>query len=249
MTAVDRWTWIDVVRRTRLGRTTKGIAFLVATYADNDGSRVFPGLAVLAVAAEVDYKTAKRAVGELVKAGLLERVGRRGASRGSSTEYRLVLAEDLLERVDVLTPAAFEVEAERARAANRRGRTGNSNPRTETGVQGFATPVPDSADGPGTGNGATPAESRTGNGVPAYGERLSAVHNHNLNTTTTYPTGEEVRTALTGSRARGSEEPISTERCEHGVPPSVRCPACRRGLAAEPTGIAPVIPLRPREAS
>ena len=194
MAAVDRWTWVDVVRRARLGRTTKGVALLLATYADNDGSRVFPGVATASVAAEVDYKTAKRAIAELVKAGLLEVVGDRTRKAGSATEYRLVLADDVLERVEVLTPAAFELEAARRRGANRR--TGARAPRSEPSLQGSAVPVVEVT----TGNGTSAETDTTGNGTSDYGDPLSAVHNHYLDTTTTTPTVEEVRTALAGPR-------------------------------------------------
>jgi hypothetical protein len=194
MAPVDRWTWVDVVRRARLGRTTKGVALLLATYADNDGSRVFPGVATASVAAEVDYKTAKRAIADLVKAGLLEVVGDRTRKAGSATEYRLVLAEDVLERIDVLTPAAFELEAARRRGANRR--TGARAPRSDASVRGSAAPVVEST----TGNGTTTETDTTGNGTTDYGDPLSAVHNHYLDTTTTTPTDEEVRAAVTGPR-------------------------------------------------
>ncbi|WP_426502581.1 hypothetical protein ACPPVO_33715 [Dactylosporangium sp. McL0621] len=41
--------WLDVVRRARLGRTPKAVALMLATYADNDGRRVFPSVTRLAV--------------------------------------------------------------------------------------------------------------------------------------------------------------------------------------------------------
>lgn len=228
MTAADRWTWIDIVRRARLGRTTKGVAFLLATFADNDGSRVFPGVATVSVAAEIDYKTAKRAIAELVKAGLLERIESPGRVRGSATVYRLILAEDLLDRIEVLTPAAFELETERKRDANRR--TGNARPRTKPDVQGTAHPVPDGPDGPGTGAPVPPADPGTGNGCPEYGERLSAVHNQDLDTTTTSPAEGEIRTAVTGPRASElPEDPFSDEKGQE--PPRLRLVhPVRRGL-------------------
>ena len=47
--------WTDVVRRARLGRTTKLVAFLIANYADSNGTRVFPGIARLSIEAELTY--------------------------------------------------------------------------------------------------------------------------------------------------------------------------------------------------
>jgi hypothetical protein len=227
LTAADRWTWIDIVRRARLGRTTKGVAYLVATYADTDGTRIFPGVATVAVAAEVDYKTAKKALAELVTKGLLERVATHARVRGGATEYRLVLADDLQEHVEVLSPAEFELEAERKRKANRRDRTGNARPRTKPDVQGTAAPVPDEPEETRTGNGVPADEGCTGNGVPSYGEPESAVHNHDLNTTTTYPTDEDLRTAVTvpSDPTPDQDRDISDEK-----PPRLRLVHGRRGL-------------------
>jgi hypothetical protein len=201
---VDRWTWIDIVRRAKLGRTVKGVAFLLATYADNDGTRVFPGIATVAVAAEVDYKTAKQALQALVKAGLLERVSslRR---RGSGSEYKLILADVLLERTEVLSPAQFELAVETVRDRNRSG-TGHRVPRTRRAVRATADPVQADEPEASTGNGVPPTDSSTGRLTPQYGERRSAVHNHYMNTGTTSPTDEEVRTAVTATRAREADE-------------------------------------------
>ncbi len=105
--------WVDVVRRARLGRTVKAVAMVTASYANADGTRVFPGIARLAVQCEIDYRTAQRALAVLRKAGLIE-VVRRGARRsGKADEYRLILAADLLERCHVPTPAAERVAIER----------------------------------------------------------------------------------------------------------------------------------------
>jgi hypothetical protein len=113
--------WLDVVRRARLGRTVKGVAVVVATYADwSTGRRIYPGLATIAVAAEVDYKTAKKAIKELLTVGLLELVRAGARRRGGANEYRLVLAARVLDKVDVFTPGQFEMESERIRGANRR---------------------------------------------------------------------------------------------------------------------------------
>lgn len=199
MNAADRWTWIDVVRRTRLPRITKGIAFLLATYADNDGSRVFPGLATIAVAAGVNYKSAKTAVKQLVDAGLLERVSslRR---RGSASEYRLILAEDLMERAEVLTPAQFDTAVEAVRAGQRKPGTGRQAPRTSNSVRAAQRPEPDPEPEPSTDRSTPLTESSTDRSTPQYGPFGTAVHNHYMDTTTTSHLDEDPRTAVTVTR-------------------------------------------------
>jgi len=118
--------WVDVVRRARLGRTVTAVAMVTASYANPDGTRVFPGIARLAVQCEIDYRTARRALAALRDAGLIELV-RRGARRsGKSDEYRLILAADLLERCDVPTPAAERVAIQRL--TDRQRSTGQPRP-------------------------------------------------------------------------------------------------------------------------
>lgn len=108
------WNWMHVVRRARLGRTVKGLAAVLASYADPNGTRVFPGVARFAVEAEVEYKTAQEALSRLRRVGLIELV-RRAGRRGQHDEYRLILHADLLERVEVLSPVQVEVAAAKVR--------------------------------------------------------------------------------------------------------------------------------------
>jgi hypothetical protein len=65
---------------------------------------------------EIGYSTARRAVAELVKAGLLERVRRGNRRRRQSDEYRLILAPDLLDRVDVPSPEEARRQIEKINA-------------------------------------------------------------------------------------------------------------------------------------
>lgn len=133
--------WTIVVRRARLGPTVKLVALVIASYADPDGTKVFPGIARLAVQCEIDYRTARRAVASLRERGLIELV-RRGARRnGKSDEYRLVLTEDLLERCDVPTPAAERVAIERVTQRNRS--TGHPRPvQSQSSGTDHRSPVP-----------------------------------------------------------------------------------------------------------
>lgn len=96
--------WVSVVRRARLGRTVKAVAYALALYANPDGRKVYPGIARLSVECELGTKVIKQSLKALRDAGLIEVV--RPASRpGESTEYRLILAEDLLDRIEVPSPA------------------------------------------------------------------------------------------------------------------------------------------------
>lgn len=105
--------WVDVIRRARLGRAAKEVALMMASYADSDGSRVFPGVAVLAVGCEMTYNTAQAAVAKLRSVGLIELVKRgSGRSKRHADEYRLILHEDVLDLVEVLNPVEFKAAAD-----------------------------------------------------------------------------------------------------------------------------------------
>ncbi|WP_426513495.1 helix-turn-helix domain-containing protein [Dactylosporangium sp. McL0621] len=112
--------WVDVVRRARLGRTPKAVALMLATYADNDGRHVFPGVARLAVDCELTYNVVQTALQRLRQAGLID-VVRKASRPGQADEYRLILAADVLDRIDVLTPGQHAGTASEL-AARRRGR-------------------------------------------------------------------------------------------------------------------------------
>jgi hypothetical protein len=119
--------WVNVVRRARLHATTKLVALLMASYADPDGTRIYPGVARLVIQSGLGYRTVQREMARLRTAGLTEQMPRKGLRRGWSAPYRLILAADLLEKVDVLTPAAEDKAAEdlagRYRAKHRREKT------------------------------------------------------------------------------------------------------------------------------
>jgi hypothetical protein len=118
--------WTDVVRRAQFdkvivgthagrfikGSTVKAVALTLASYADSNGTRVFPGVARLAADLEIGYRVAGRCVVGLRELGLIElvrRAVRRGArsERDRTDEYRLTLPEDLFERLTVPTPSDF----------------------------------------------------------------------------------------------------------------------------------------------
>ena len=116
--------WTDAIRRSTLDRTTKGVALILASYADWNGSRVFPGLARLAVAASVHYNTAKAAMGRLMECELLECVGK--PSPGRSAEYRLCFGDATMDRAGVRSPDEMKA-AIAAEDLRRRGRRGTAH--------------------------------------------------------------------------------------------------------------------------
>lgn len=109
--------WVDVIRRTRLALTVKLVAHTIASHANPDGTKVYPGLARLVYETGIGYSTARRAVADLRAAGLLELVRRGNRRMRQADEYRLVLAPDLLDKVDVPSPeeARRQIESINAR--------------------------------------------------------------------------------------------------------------------------------------
>jgi Helix-turn-helix domain len=221
--------WTDLIRRARLGRTVKGVALLIATYADSDGTRVYPGVARIAVEAEVDYKTAQRSVAELVKAGLLTIVRGHTGRRGQSTEYRLSIDENAMTPTTVLTPDGLGEAVETVRAKNRRRphspSTGPAGPCTEAGEgrdnpdsTGNGPPCTEadgiddlqSAEGVVQGT-ALPREGVVqGTALPRYRSRRSAVPTMDLVTRTTLHENQLVAVVSNAKvgRARGSPKKI-----------------------------------------
>jgi hypothetical protein len=145
VTEVDHATvreWTDILARARIGTvevagkkitaaSVKAVAGRLAAYADSDGTRVRPGLARVAVDLELSYDVVKRAVRYLAQLGLLRLVrSGAGARIGYADEYRLTIPVDLLERLDVWTPAQHRLEMERVRerARGRARRTPDPDP-------------------------------------------------------------------------------------------------------------------------
>lgn len=110
--------WVNIVRRARLGATTTLVALTVASYANKDGTSVFPGAARLAVQCEISYSTARASLAKLRRVGLIEMVRRGARKRGQADEYRLILAEDLMDRCEVPTPEQERQAIERLNRSN-----------------------------------------------------------------------------------------------------------------------------------
>jgi hypothetical protein len=227
-------TWIATVRRARLGRTVKAVAFAIGGYASNEGTRVFPGIARLSVECELSPKVVKEALAALRSAGLIELV--RAAKRaGDTNEYRLILAEDLLDRIDLPTPAAHELAIKR-RADEIRGKYKLRGAR-DTAELGEGKDLRGTADTAESSHGADPA----GNGEDA--EREPAGYGEDnlrgtANPPNSYGTRQEpnsqdetdLRTDLAVTRERCPEHPAM----KGGSRPdgSLRCTFCRRKARA-----------------
>ena len=118
--------WVNIVRRARLHATTKCIALLMASYANPDGTSIYPGVALLAVQSGYSYRTVQRELARLRAIGLVENMPRTGVRRSWSTPYRLILAADLLEKVDVPSPATEKAVVDNL-AARYRGKHRKAN--------------------------------------------------------------------------------------------------------------------------
>lgn len=261
--------------------TFKAIAARFASYGDGDGTRIWPGDAAIAVDLETTIDSVGFVRRTLLTWGMLQHVRGRSGDRGE--EYQLTLPTDILEQLEVLTPAQHKLAAlalrDAKRGKNRRRMGGPADPPSESRGGSSGYPTDGDLGGPADtpqeepGGSAGPAEmSCGGSSGGAVGGPVDALTNqdqpHPLPTTLT----SGVRTAVTVSRASPavqdpdfdvvgeSAPPDRDGPCEHGMPPSIRCPACRRGLravraapavSADPTDdeqLAQVLAFRPRTA-
>lgn len=99
-----RYEWETTVRRLALPRGVKLVAATLAQYADLDGREVRPGRPLLAEETGYSLKQVDRHLATLRGLGLIKRV-RSGSANGRrklADEYRLVIPEDILDRVDLV---------------------------------------------------------------------------------------------------------------------------------------------------
>ncbi|WP_431976162.1 hypothetical protein [Micromonospora haikouensis] len=296
---VDVHTWTELVSRIRfgtqkaLGKSVSGarihaVAERLARYATHKTGRdVRPGLARVAVDMEMDYRTVKAAVAVLVRLKLLHLVAE-GERRGDADEWQLTIPEDLLDRedVDVWSPARHRLEVDRCRAkvrgkyVPRPDLRGPDGPQTDTSAGATeaaeepsagaarAADNPDDATSAGatraaepSSAGATRANLRPYRPLPPSSDHVG---NYDL------ANHEDVRTAVTGPRASGVDEPDSAIEETTGPPPAPpalprpigcpdhgrafaggrrpdgrpACPLCRRGAPpSAPPSDATVIPF------
>lgn len=127
------FAWERIVLAAHISSTTKLVAFAMRTFADPDGSRVWPSVARLAVLCDLSYASVRRARQDLIRGGLLELVRRGNRRKGQADEYKIILADDLMDRLKWLTPSEIDVatqkvneERQAAEAARRRAKNQGS---------------------------------------------------------------------------------------------------------------------------
>lgn len=243
--------WTSVVRRIRLGRTVKAVAIMLTVYADPDGSRVYPGVARLSYECELSYTVIKAALRKLRSLGLIVKVGR----RGDADEYRLILHEDLIERVNVPTPSEVRVEIDRIRAAwkgtYQPGLRSTPTP-ADGGVRSTPTPAENAEVHGSAVNGVTPAPEPAVNGSTTLRSTPLPATLHDPPPTDTLHSDQGLSTDAAATRAPEAEpeDPISPPadlashpRCPHGRSArrnrrgEPRCEGCRAVEAAVEAGL------------
>lgn len=280
---VGRFEWEQIIMRARLsdlikgnGRGTRGgvsgaafmaVALTWAAHADPDGTNIYPGDATVAVEAEVGLKVAQAVKKAMVDIGLTEKMRSRSRRQHRGDEYRLTLPTDLLDRVEVLTPAALKLAAI-AEYEKRRGKRGGSTgplmePVGEDVVGGPQdTPQHDPAEIRGGSDGTTKTGCGGSDGTSVGGPPDRDTNQDQPGNRPTHP-DDEIRTALTGPRATEPEDPISDvvdepepageplpERCPHGLASRRRrdglpsCALCRRGVGPDHLATVTLLPAR-----
>lgn len=104
---IGRYEWERLVRRLVMPEVHKLVALLMSTWADPDGTRVRPGMPLLAAARGKSERSTSNIVRSLANHwGLIEQVSRGGGrgGRGKTAEWRLTIPTDLLDRHVLLGP-------------------------------------------------------------------------------------------------------------------------------------------------
>lgn len=98
---LGRFAWERIVKRVKMPRATKLAALTLATFSDRDGSNIRPGEEQLAADLDMSTRQVRRHVARLRdEYGLIDRVQRGGSRSKYPDVYRLVLPDDLAERVE-----------------------------------------------------------------------------------------------------------------------------------------------------
>jgi hypothetical protein len=98
---LGRFAWERIVKRVKMPRATKLTALTLATFSDRDGSNVRPGEEQLAADLDMSTRQVRRHVTRLRdEYGLIDRVQRGGSRSKYPDVYRLVLPDDLADRVE-----------------------------------------------------------------------------------------------------------------------------------------------------
>jgi DNA-binding transcriptional ArsR family regulator len=104
LVGVDRYEWERLLRRVRVSASAKHVGHACASYANADGTSIYPGTAKLAAVTGYTEKTVRVALKALRDVGLVQRVreGRRAGRAALADEYRLTRPLDLIDRVHLL---------------------------------------------------------------------------------------------------------------------------------------------------
>jgi hypothetical protein len=254
---VGRYEWEQIVRRARFGgvigasgktgadgRPTRGgisgtlfkaIALGWATYADDKGADIYAGDATVAVDLETTIKAVRTVRQALLDLGLLKHV--RGRRWDHGEEYRLTLPSDLLDVLDVPTPAQHKLAARALRDAARGKRGGSSGPPNDDGPGspadhpepvenpdlGGPEDTPDEPDGEEPGWSSGPARDASGwSAGPALGGPADPLTDHDrTNEDLTDHRKADLRTAVTVvGPPQATQDQIS---------PGCRDPGCAKG--------------------
>lgn len=100
----DRHEWERIIRRLIIPAPVKGTALLLATYADADGSRIFPGIARLIRVSGKSDRQVRRDIQWLTEHGLLLTVFHGNRHAGQCKVYRLTVPQDVTERLPMVDP-------------------------------------------------------------------------------------------------------------------------------------------------
>lgn len=169
MSGCDRYEWERVVRRVRLGAPAKNVALTAATYANRDGTGIYPGVAKLTAVTELSERSVREALKKLRGIGLLVRVreGSRNGRRAFADEYALAIPADLLERVGMLDP-------DESAAPGAADRFGSPAPGAGSPAGDSGTPAPGAEI---TGTRCTPPTHYQANYQPTTNRELTYVRN------------------------------------------------------------------------
>ncbi|UKJ63503.1 helix-turn-helix domain-containing protein [Cellulosimicrobium cellulans] len=91
-----RFAWEKAVRASSLKPSEKLVALVMATYASKDGTRVRPGVEVLAASSSLTRSSVQRHLAVLRSLGYVDRVRAGDRRRGRADEYRLTLSHEAM---------------------------------------------------------------------------------------------------------------------------------------------------------
>lgn len=248
-----RYEWEQIIRRARLtgvvagtGRTGtdgrrptrggvsaatfKAVAFAIASYGNDRGGEIWPGDATIAVDVESSIDTVAKVRKTLLSLGLLERLSGRRSGRGQ--EHRLTLPSDLLDVLEVLTPAAHKLAAKRLNDAVRKKSAGSGGGSTDPGSLGPAEGANEPEAEISAGSAGPPKDDFAGSAGPPFAGSAGPPYPPGpYQGKTTDQPQPDLDTAVTLPSARA---PATKPRCgPHGLAPGTRadgqpaCPLCR----------------------